>query len=156
MTNSGETTSTTPFEFLDTGPLADAELTLELADGLPEDPHHDRVPCYKFHMIRRGRRTRMGNISLRIDYTDLLVKNAGQIGYGIRPEYRRNRYPSGAASSSYLWPTGTDSIPLDNIASRRSCVLVGARYFDTTRHRSSNPMHPSSFSKNADTGSISN
>ena len=151
MTTSEKSPATASFEFFDTGPLTDAELTLELAERLPEDLFHDRVPSYKFHMIHREKRIRMGNISLRIGRTPLLVKNAGQIGYGVDPAYRGNRYA--ARSCRLLFPLARKHglSPLwitcdpDNIASRRSCEIAGAKYVDTIRHRSSNPKHPTGY-----------
>lgn len=149
--DSGKTTSAKPFKFLEAGPLADEELSLELVERVTADPYHDLAPCYKFHMIHREKRTKMGNISLRIGNSDLLVRNSGQIGYDVQFEYRGNRYA--ARSCRLLLPLahrhGLNPLWItcdpDNIASRRSCVIAGAKYIDTIKHRSSDPTNPLGF-----------
>ncbi|AWT60239.1 MAG: hypothetical protein DF168_01442 [Candidatus Moanabacter tarae] len=151
MTELERTTSENPFKFLETGPLAEEELSLELVERLTEDPYHGLVPCYKFDMVHREKRTKMGNISLRIGNSDLLVRNSGQIGYDVLFGYRGNRYA--ARSCRLLLPLahmhGLNPLWItcdpDNIASRKSCVIAGAKYVDTIRHRTSDSTNLSGF-----------
>jgi tagatose 1,6-diphosphate aldolase len=121
-------------EFHDPGELVDRDLELVLVEKRPGDPSIGYVPAYRFKMKRAGRDgEELGSIELRVGNTERLVKYGGHIGYGVRPEHRGNRYAARACrlllplarshDMQTLWITCNP----DNIASRKTCELVGAR-----------------------------
>jgi len=125
------------FVFLDPGKLLDAELELVLVATYPGNPSHGVVPSYKFEMGLAGKNVKMGRIGLRIGWTEHITKYTGHIGYNVFPEYRGHRYAARscvllfplarAHSINPLWVTCNP----DNIASRRTCELVGGVLVDT-------------------------
>ena len=125
------------FEFLDPGPLIDGDLELVLVAQYPGDPEKGTVPSYGFEMWRVGEALKMGNISLRIGHTEHIEKYAGHIGYGVAPAFRGHRYA--ARSCMLLFPLARRHAlnPLwitcnpDNVASTRTCEIVGAAYVET-------------------------
>lgn len=120
-------------EFRDPGRLVDDDLELILADKYAGDPSIGYVPAYKFKMIRAGQDETIGNIDLRIGDTHDLVMYGGHIAYGVDPEHRGHRYAARACrlllplaeqhGLTELWITCNP----DNIASRRTCELAGAK-----------------------------
>jgi tagatose 1,6-diphosphate aldolase len=120
-------------EFLKPGPLIDDDLELVLSQTTPANPGRGWAPAYHFEMRRRGwRRRRMGRISLRIANTRDIVMYIGHIGYRVAPRWRGHRYA--ARSCRLLLPLAAahDLVPMwitcnpDNIASRRTCEILGA------------------------------
>ena len=120
------------FEFYDPGRLIDQDLELVLFERYPGDPAIKYVPTYKFKMISVGQNEEMGRIDLRIGETTALVMYGGHIGYGVHPPYRGHHYAARACrlllplarrhGLKAVWITCNP----DNIASRRTCELVGA------------------------------
>ena len=127
--------------------LGDGELTL-IHDGyLDGDSAMERVPAYKFIIIRNSDKMPVGDIDIRIGLTDGLRQFGGQLGYGILP-YCRGRYYAAKAclivkqvalehGLSSLWITCND----DNIASRKTCQYLGADYVDTVKVPESHELY---------------
>lgn len=78
----------------------------------------------------------MGDCDLRIGHNHRILMYAGHIGYTVEPQYRGRRYAARAVAllvrlaqkheMSTLWITCDP----DNIASRRTCELVGAEFVE--------------------------
>jgi predicted acetyltransferase len=123
----------TMFEFHDPGRLIDNDLELVLIEKYPGDRAINHVPAYKFRMTPVGQNEEIGHIELRIGNTNHIVMYGGHIGYGVRPERRGHRYAARACrlllslarshGLKALWITCNP----DNIASRRTCELAGAK-----------------------------
>jgi tagatose 1,6-diphosphate aldolase len=124
------------FAFLDPGALVDGDLRLALTETKPADPSKGLVPAYVFDMVLTGTTTRIGSINLRIGDTEHLVRYAGHIGYGVEPQYRGHRYAARACNLilplarkhglNTVWITVTP----DNLASRRTCEILGAEFVE--------------------------
>jgi tagatose 1,6-diphosphate aldolase len=122
-----------PLEFYDPGRLIDDDLELVLVEKYPGDPAIDYAPAYKFKMALVDQDEEIGRIQLRVANIDHIVIYAGHIGYSVRPEHRGHRYAARACrllvplarrhGLKALWITCNP----DNIASRRTCELAGAR-----------------------------
>jgi tagatose 1,6-diphosphate aldolase len=116
-------------DLLDVPVLVDAELELHLVERTPGDPSKNWVPAYRFE-IRIGAE-RVGSVSLRVGHGEYLERYAGHIGYGIDMPYRGHRYAARACKLLFelarkhhmktLWITCNP----ENVASRRTCELVG-------------------------------
>jgi predicted acetyltransferase len=121
------------FRFHDPGRLIDEELELVLVEEYPGNSTIGYVPTYRFKMTRVGRGEEVGYIELRIGDTHHLVMYGGHIGYRVVPEHRGHQYA--ARSCRLLLPLarshGLKTLWItcnpDNIASRRTCELAGAR-----------------------------
>lgn len=114
--------------------LVDGELELHLVERCAADPERRLVPAYHFEMRVAG--ARVGTISLRIGSGAYLERYAGHIGYGVEPAYRGRRYAARACRLLFalarrhrmrtLWITCNP----ENVASRRTCELVGGELVD--------------------------
>ncbi len=121
------------FTFLDPGPLVDGDLELVLAEQRPGSRLRGLVPAYRFDMRRTGTTQQVGHIDLRIGDPPHLVLYGGQIGYGVDPPFRGHRYAARAVrlllplarahGMTTIWITCNP----ENVASRRTCELAGAR-----------------------------
>ena len=121
------------FKFHDPGKLIDEDLELVLAENYPGNPVTGFVPAYKFKMRLAGQDKEIGRIDLRVGNTNHIVMYGGHIGYGVIPEYRGRRYAARAFrlllplarrhGLKTLWITCNP----DNLASRGTCDLAGAR-----------------------------
>ena len=120
------------FEFQDPGRLIDGDLELVLVEKCPGDSTVGHVPAYRFRMTLAGRDEEIGSIELRVGNTEHIVTYAGHIGYRVDPEHQGRRYAARAcklllplarqAGFKTLWITCNP----DNIASRRTCEIIGA------------------------------
>jgi predicted acetyltransferase len=130
-------TDSTTFTFLDPGDLRDGDLLLRLAEKRPADPTtRDRVPSYVFDIISADTGARAGEIHLRLGDTEDLRMYSGQIGYGVRPQFRGRRFAARALrllvplarrhGLTELWVTCNP----ENIASRRTCEIAGAAFVE--------------------------
>ena len=88
-------------------------------------------PGYEFLMMRAGTCTKMGSAALRVcDVPDFV----GHLGYAVDPGYRGHRYAARACNlllslaKSHGIVTLHISCRLDNLASRRTCEIIGAKY----------------------------
>lgn len=121
------------FEFHDPGRLIDEDLELVLEEKHPGNCVKGSVLAYRFKMILVGQDKEIGRIELRVGDTNHIVMYAGHIGYGVVPEHRGHRYAARACrlllplarrhGLKTIWITCNP----DNIASRRTCELVGAQ-----------------------------
>lgn len=126
------TTTMSAFEFFDPGRLVDEELELRLVEKRPGMALLGRAPAYRFKMTLVGSEVEVGSIDLRIGNTHNLLMYGGHIGYGVEPAYRGRRYAARACRLLFplarrhglhtLWITCNP----DNIASRRTCEILGA------------------------------
>ena len=120
-------------KFLDPGRLVDDDLELVLVDCYPGNPSIHFVPAYKFDMVHEPTRAICGRIELRLGSTYPIVMYGGHIGYEVAEEHRGRKYA--ARSCTLILPLAREHklTPLwitcnpDNLASRRTCELIGAR-----------------------------
>ena len=136
----------TPFKFLRPGRLMDGDLKLSLVRRVPADPVKRHVPGYEFEMRYPGKAVAMGSIRLRIG-SALRVRYVGHIGYDVKRRFRGHRYA--ARSCRLLLPLarahGLKAVWLTvdpkNIASQRTCEIIGAQCVGTVRIPKTHPMY---------------
>ncbi|MEW6754324.1 MAG: GNAT family N-acetyltransferase [Candidatus Latescibacterota bacterium] len=124
------------FEFRQYPPLTDGEVDLVLWGQHASDAARGWVPSYDFRIVQHGTRTRLGSLSLRVGDTEHVRLYVGHIGYGIAPPHRGHRYAASACQIvarvaldhglEDLWITCNP----DNLASRRTCEIIGARFVE--------------------------
>ncbi|MCZ6680431.1 MAG: GNAT family N-acetyltransferase [Candidatus Poribacteria bacterium] len=137
------------FEFLDPGRLVDGDLALILVQKRPAQPARGYVPAYRFEMRPVGKNRNMGNISLRVGDNENLEKYVGHIGYSVAPVYRGHRYA--ARSCQLILPLarrhGINPLWItcnpNNIASRRTCEIVGATFIEIVALPTDHPLYMS-------------
>jgi tagatose 1,6-diphosphate aldolase len=125
------------FRFLDPGPLVDGEIELVLAKMVPGDSSLVLVPGYQFEIRLTGTQTKVGLIKLRVGSTEKLNRYGGNLSYDVEEGYRGHRYA--ARGCRLLFPLARRhglrrlliTCSPDNMASRRTCELMGATYIDT-------------------------
>lgn len=107
------------------------EVDVVIRDRYIANPPRGWAPYYDLAICLHGSDIQVGQISVRIGYSDLLVKYAGHIGYGVHEAYRGHRY---AAKGCALLPPifkahGMDVVWItanpDNWPSRRTCEILG-------------------------------
>ncbi|HEX5061272.1 MAG TPA: GNAT family N-acetyltransferase [Kofleriaceae bacterium] len=121
-------------DLLDVQPLVDNELELHLVERTLAERERNRVPAYRFDLRVAGEKA--GTASLRVGTTQYLELYAGHIGYGVDLPFRGKRYAArtclllfGLARQhgmTTLWITCNP----ENVASRRTCELVGGVLVD--------------------------
>lgn len=120
------------FEFLDPGRLVDGDLMLILDHTTPADPLKAYVPAYHFKMVHTGTGEEVGQIDLRVGNTPNLICYGGHFGYAVVPAHRGHHYAARACRLllSLAQRHGLETIWItcnpENIASRRTCELLGA------------------------------
>lgn len=127
-----------PFAFLDPGKLVDEGLELVLTRTADADPVRGYVPSYEFEMRRVDDSVCMGKIRLRIG-TSTELKYPGHLGYEVLEPFRGDHLA--ARSCNLLLPlcrahglrTLWLTIMPENVASQRTCQLIGAKYIETVR-----------------------
>jgi tagatose 1,6-diphosphate aldolase len=135
------------FQFFEPGQMRDGDLELSLSAKVAGDPAGSRVPAYVFKMVHASHRAKMGRIELRIGNTHHITQYAGHVGYRVYPEFRGNHYAARGCrlllplarrhGFKTLWITCNP----DNIASRRTCELIGAEMVEIVKL----PSHTSMF-----------
>jgi predicted acetyltransferase len=135
------------FEFLDTGPMTDGELSLELAETSAADPVWDGIPSYFFHMRVPDAPEPVGGISLRVGHTLDLDRYAGHIGFRVEPRHRGRRYAERSCrlilplarrhGMTTLWITCNP----ENAASRRTCERLGAAFVEVVDLPPDSPLY---------------
>ena len=120
------------FQFRDPGRLVDGDLELILVETYPGDPAIGYVPAYRFKMTLVGQDEEIGGIELRVGNTNHVVMYGGHIGYWVASEHRGHRYAARGCRLLFplarshglrtLWITCNP----DNMASRRTCQIIGA------------------------------
>jgi predicted acetyltransferase len=133
--------------FLDPGELIDGGLQLVLKETRPADPAKGYVPAYAFEMVLTGTGPAVGWINLRIGHTEHIVRYAGHIGYEVTPDHRGHRFAARACrlllplarkhGLNPLWITVTP----ENVASRRTCEILGAEFVEIVDIPPDNPMY---------------
>jgi predicted acetyltransferase len=124
------------FKFLEPGNLSDNELRLVLTAKCPAEPAKSYVPSYMFKLCIGDSEDCAGHIDLRAGNTYDLVMFGGHIGYSVEPKYRGHHYAARACALllplarahglNELWITCV----ADNIASKRTCELAGAKFVE--------------------------
>lgn len=119
--------------------LNDGLLQLVLKRELLGRAAIDRVPSYLFEIQLMSTAVTVGEIDIRIGDTHYIQMYAGHIGYHIDPPFRGQRYAARACNLArevalshamkQLWITCNP----DNLASRRTCELIGARFIEEVR-----------------------
>jgi tagatose 1,6-diphosphate aldolase len=135
-----------PFTFLRPGRLVDGDLELVLVRTVPADPVKRYVPEYEFEMRRPGKAVGMGMLRLRIG-SALTLRYPGHIGYEVKHRFRGRRYA--ARSCRLLLPLarahGLKAVWLavdpKNIASQRTCEILGAQWVETVRIPKTHEMY---------------
>lgn len=124
--------ATSSFHFRHFEELADGPVRVCVEGHNPAEPHRGLSPSYECGIHRREDGVRVGLISVRIGHTPWIELYAGHVGYTIDEEHRGHRYAAAACRAirpiarhhalTTLWITVTP----DNIASRRTCEIIGA------------------------------
>jgi predicted acetyltransferase len=135
-----------PFSFLRPGRLVDGDLELVLVHTVPADPVKRYVPGYEFEMRRPGKAVGMGLLRLRIG-SALRLRYPGHIGYEVKRRFRGHRYAARscrlvlslarAHGLKALWLT----VDPKNIASQRTCEILGAQWVETVRIPKTHEMY---------------
>lgn len=99
----------------------------------------DGVPALLFSIVSLRSSAVIGEIDLRLGETRYLRQFGGQLGYHIHQSHRGHRFAARAClvlqvvarlhHMDSLWITCNP----DNLASRRTCELIGASYIDEVR-----------------------
>ncbi len=94
------------FEFQNPGTLVDKDLELVLVEKYPGNPDIGFVSAYRFEMRLTGTATKVGNIDLRVGYTNHLVMYGGQdrvhgAPTASRPQVRRESMQVAIPCSPY-------------------------------------------------------
>ena len=126
------------FRFLRPGKLIDGDLELVLVRTVEADPIKRYVPMYEFDMRHTARKWVMGQIRLRIG-SAVALRYPGHIGYEVRPKFRGHRYA--ARSCLLLLPLARShglrgmwlTVDTKNIASQKTCDIIGAKFVETVR-----------------------
>lgn len=111
----------------------------------PADPDKGWLPAYVLKVVLKGQQ--IGSLSVRLGYSDSLVRYGGHLGYGIDTEFRGNRYASKACelTRSIFQSHGMDVVWItcnpENIASTRTCEFLGAEYVQTVDLPPSSDMY---------------
>lgn len=118
-------------QFLEVEELVDNNLQLVLIAQVSANDERCFVPLYKFAM-KVGDET-VGEIKLRIGENYDLTMFSGHIGYGVREEFRGQRFAARSCrllldlarrhEMAELWITCDEN----NLASRKTCELAGAK-----------------------------
>ncbi|MCL2006792.1 MAG: GNAT family N-acetyltransferase [Treponema sp.] len=128
-------------DFIDVPELNDGVIYLVCISKQSAIPEKKYVPSYTFAICKGGEK--IGEINLRIGYKGGLngenLYYGGQIGYGIDEKYRGNGYAVracrllGPVAKAHQMMKLYISNDVNNIASRRVCEKIGARFLRKAR-----------------------
>ena len=117
--------------------MVNAELELVLLSIVQTSCPDEALKTLKFSMINHLSGQIMGDLNLRVGYTDNIKFYRGNIGYAVSENYRGNNYSARACqllvpmlkkmNFSPIWITCNT----DNLASRRNIEKLGAVYMET-------------------------
>ena len=126
----------TPFTFIDPGPLHEGELELIIEHTELCNERMGNAHCYTFTMRHRPDGRRAGYIDVRIGKADCLTHYAGHIGYRVKPLFRGRRFAARACRLILPLFKAHDINPVwitcnpDNAPSRRTCERLGAEMIE--------------------------
>ena len=126
----------TPFTFIDPGPLHEGELELIIERTELCNKRMCNAPYYTFTMRHRPDGRRAGYIDVRIGKADCLTHYAGHIGYRVKPLFRGRRFAARACRLILPLFKAHDINPVwitcnpDNAPSRRTCERLGAEMIE--------------------------
>lgn len=119
------------FEFREYPVLTDNEIDIHVEQTIPANPEKGCPPSYELAITLHGTNEKIGGIRLRVGNSEHINQYIGHIGYGINESYRGHRYAAKACNlikkvaldhgMRTLWITCNP----DNIASRRTCDIIG-------------------------------
>jgi predicted acetyltransferase len=122
--------------FLELERLQAGDLELLVRFLFPGDPIRGWAPAYAFEMFLEGVPDPVGSIDLRLGEGPDVQRHFGNVGYEVFRDYRGRRLAARSLELllplarrhgfSELWITCDP----DNLASRRTCEIVGAVYVD--------------------------
>jgi predicted acetyltransferase len=125
------------FEFRNPGPLFDAELQVTLTSTHLPNGMGIEVPTYCFMVSVQRAVVAVGHVHLRVGESENLRLYQGHIGYGVDVAWRGRHFAERATrlilplarthGLTTLWITCDPT----NIASRRTCERLGAKYVET-------------------------
>ncbi len=137
---------TARFRFRRFDGLDDGVIQLQAGRHIREDPVEGLVPAYGFHIILSATGEVIGMLYLRISSSPYIHLYAGHIGYWIDEPFRGRRYAARACRlvAPVARAHGLDALWIttnpDNLPSRRTCELIGARYVETVDVPPHSPM----------------
>lgn len=134
------------FKFYKKEKLSDGEIFLFLQRTMDADAERGYVPSYFFDICDLRTNEILGRCDLRIGHNENIYY-AGNIGYFVHEAHRGNHYALKA--SRLLLPLakkhGLEKIIItcnpENLPSRRTCELLGAKYVETVRLPSHNELY---------------
>ena len=103
---------------------------------VPKDTAKGWVPAYALSIRQKGSDAVVGQISLRIGYTDSLAKYGGHVGYSVDKAYRGHRYAAKGCSlikeifKAYNMDVVWITCNPDNRPSRRTCEILGCEFVE--------------------------
>lgn len=122
--------------FINPPVMVDGELLLRLVQTVPADHSGGFLPVYRFRMLHRTNDCELGEINLRIGYTDNVMFYRGNIGFTVYEPFRGNRYAERSCRlltplirHHGLYPVWL-TCNIDNAASRRTIENLGALYVE--------------------------
>ncbi len=123
--------------FMDVPELSDGEIGLICLKKDPAEPEKERVAGYTFTVTRGGEA--IGTVHLRVGYHIPRLYHGGQIGYEIDEPYRGHGYVGRACRllipvmRYHGMETAFITNHTDNLASRRVCEKLGAKWLRVSR-----------------------
>ena len=132
------------FPFLKTHDLKTDEIELRLERTMEADEERGWVPSYKFDICSPSG-VKMGLCDLRVGYNENIYY-AGNIGYSVNEEFRGHHYAAKACFLLFMLARkhGMKEVIItcnpDNIASARTCEMVGGELIETAELPMDNPM----------------
>ena len=116
--------------------ISDGEIYLKLREKFEGDTTKGFVPEFKFDIFSCKTNEIVGYINFRTGNTEKIIKYIGHIGYGIKEEYRGNRYSAKACNliKKIAIENNIENIIItcnpNNYASRRICDIIGAKFIE--------------------------